>query len=156
MRCLSCPLISTSLYPQAIPWIIHVIDVWTRSPLFLAQYVRRSLLHQTFLFSLITFFVEILLFVWPSLHHHNRNFSSIASGVRLLQQAFVFAPVARPDLKNLYLDPILVPFLIHYPLLPHPTISPLLSTVPPGLPYHPPMQDQAPLPCPVRLRCTCE
>lgn len=107
-------------------------------------------------FLLTTLFAEILLFAWPSLHHHNRNFSSIASGVRLLQQAFVFAPVAPPDLKNLNLDTTLIPLLIHYPLPPHPMIPLLLNIAAPEPPYHPSLLDQARLPHPVQLRYTPE
>ena len=141
--------------PQAIPpWIIHVIDVWTRLTLFLATCSPTLL---TLILSVTANHImcrNLLLFAWPSLHHHNRNFSSIASGVRLLQQAFVFAPVARPDLKNLYLDPTLVPLLIHYPQPPHPTIPLLFNVAPRKPPYHPPLLDQAHLPHPVQLHYT--
>lgn len=133
------------------PWIIHVIDVWTRSPLFLAICSQTLLTLSLSVFANHWHFIgRNLTFAWPSLHHLNRNFSSIASSVRLLQQAFVFAPVARPDLKNLYRDPTLVPLLIHYPLPPHPTIAP------PKPPYHPPLLNQARLPHPVQLHDTRE
>lgn len=74
---------------------------------------------------------------------------SIASGVRLRQRAFVFAPVAHPDPKNPRHDPTSIP-LIHHPPHPRPTISP------PRLPYHPPFLGQARPPHPVRLHCLRE